>query len=77
MTVTGHGAGHIDPVHEASAEQRTQGIGVIGKNNLSHLGLRVADRPRHLEVFRISHVSELGVSPAAADGILRNKYDWR
>jgi len=42
----GHGAGEIDPVHEASAEERVEGIGVVGQNDLDHLGDRFAHGAR-------------------------------
>jgi hypothetical protein len=40
----GHGAGKIDPMHEPSTQQGSQRVGVVGQNNLGHLGLRVSDR---------------------------------
>ena len=42
MAMSGHRAGHIDPMHEPAAQQRVQGVGVVGQNNLSHLRLRIA-----------------------------------
>src|SRR5579864_2721351 len=46
MTVRGHGAGEIDPVHQASAEQGGERVGVVGQNDFGHLGLRIANRTR-------------------------------
>jgi hypothetical protein len=39
MTVSGHGAGEIDKVHETTAEKIAQGVGVVGQDDLCHLRL--------------------------------------
>src|SRR5579872_37903 len=44
MTMRCHSSRKVDPVHQASAKQRAERVGVVGKNNLSHLGLRIAHR---------------------------------
>ncbi len=46
----GHGAGQIDPVHEASAEQGAERIGVVRQDDFGHLGLRIADRAGHQRI---------------------------
>ena len=40
VAIGGHGAGEIDKVHQAAAEQIAQSIGVVGQDNLGHLRLR-------------------------------------
>ena len=42
VSVSGEGAGDVDPMHEASAEQGVEGIGVVGENDFGHLGLGLA-----------------------------------
>src|SRR5258706_11032951 len=42
VPMSSHGACHIDPVHEASAEESIERIGVVGENDLRHLRLRIA-----------------------------------
>ena len=37
VTVRSECAREIDPVHEASAEQRSQRVGVVGQHNLDHV----------------------------------------
>jgi hypothetical protein len=39
VPVGGHGAGHIDEVHQPSAQQIAQRVGVVGQDEFSHLGL--------------------------------------
>ncbi len=46
VTMCSHGAGEVDPVHEASAEKRIQRIGIVRQNDLGHFRDRFADRPR-------------------------------
>ena len=41
VAVGGHGAGEVDEVHQAAAEQVAEGVGIVGQNDLSHLRLRV------------------------------------
>src|SRR6185437_5079648 len=38
------GARHIDPMHQAPAEEGAKRISVVGQNNLNHLGLRIGYR---------------------------------
>ena len=39
VAIGGDGAGEVDEVHEAAAEQIAEGVGVVGEDDLSHLGL--------------------------------------
>jgi hypothetical protein len=39
MAVGGDGADDVDEVHEPSAEQVSEGVGVVGENDLGHLRL--------------------------------------
>jgi len=55
MAMTGESSGDIDQMHEASAEQIAQRIGVVRKDNFHHLRLRFAHRARQKSVFRICH----------------------
>ena len=44
VAMRGHGAGQIDPVHQASAQQGGERIGVIRQNDFRHFGLRIPHR---------------------------------
>src|SRR5215469_6519144 len=55
VPVSRHRPCHVDPVHQASAEQRAQGIGIVWKHNLGHFRLRVANRPWHPQIIFVSH----------------------
>src|SRR3954469_15246609 len=39
VTVRGHGGGDVDEVHEASAKQIAERIGIVGEDDLRHLRL--------------------------------------
>ena len=39
VAIGGNRAREVDEVHETAAEQVTEGVGVVGKNDFSHLGL--------------------------------------
>ena len=43
VPIGGHGAGQVDEVHQASAEQIAERVGVVGQDDLSHLRLRAGD----------------------------------
>src|ERR1035437_9349170 len=45
VTVSSHGAGEVDPVHEASAKKRVQRIGVVRQHELGHFRDRFAHWP--------------------------------
>jgi hypothetical protein len=36
VTVSGHSAGKVDPMHKPSAEQSAQGISIVGQNDFCH-----------------------------------------
>ena len=55
VTIGGHGAGEVDEVHEAAAEQVAQGVGVVGQDDLSHLRLRAGDGARNRVGFSGTH----------------------
>ncbi len=40
VAIGGDGPSEVDEVHEAAAEEIAQGVGVVGEDDLSHLGLR-------------------------------------
>ena len=44
MPVRRHGAGDVDQVHEASAQQVAERVGIVGQYHLCHLRLRFAHR---------------------------------
>jgi len=46
VAVSGHGGGNIHPVHETSAKEAVEGIGVIGEDEFRHFRLRIADGAR-------------------------------
>src|ERR1700675_3768729 len=41
VPMRGHGRGHVDPVHKTSADEGIERVGVVGEDDLRHLGLRV------------------------------------
>ena len=43
MAIGSHGAGEIDKVHQTSAEKIAQRVGVVGQDDLGHLGLGAGD----------------------------------
>src|SRR6201998_1551580 len=49
VVIGGEWAGQVDEVHQAAAEEVAQGVGVVGQDDLSHLGLR-AGYGAHLRV---------------------------
>ena len=67
MTMRRHGAGHINPVHQSSAEQGPKRVGVVRQNNLGHLRLRITDGPRHHQVIISFHKLALAVSSGWTD----------
>ena len=74
MTVRGHGGGQVNPVHEASAEQRSQRISVVGQNNLRHLRLRIAHRTgQQVQSPGLTHEVALKLISAGAEWTLRSK----
>ena len=68
VTVRSHGAGEIDPVHQTSAEQGRERIGVVGQDDFRHRGLRIADRAGGQGV--ICHVVVLFLGGLWFDGTL-------
>jgi hypothetical protein len=71
MPVRRHGSCYIDQMHQASAQQISELIGVIGQNHFRHLRLRFAHRAR-LQITVVSvHVNI--VSPAAGENIREKK----
>ena len=44
MTICGDGTNDVDEVHEATAEEVSEGVGVVGKDDLGHLGLGACNR---------------------------------
>ena len=61
-----HSCGYINQVHEASAKQVAQRVGVVGQDYLRHLGLRIANRPwRKMLLIAVGvYIGHLVESPA-------------
>ena len=68
-----HRAGEIDPVHESSAQQSSQWIGIVGEDDFIHLRLRIPDWAGHHEVFPLFHSFVLEVRFDTAACVLRGR----
>ena len=55
VPIGGHGAGEIDKVHQATAQQVAQCVGVVGQDELSHLRLGAGYRARNRVVLGGTH----------------------
>jgi hypothetical protein len=55
VAISGHGSDEVDKVHEAAAEQVAEGVGVVGQDELGHLGLRFGDFADRQGVARKFH----------------------
>jgi hypothetical protein len=69
VAVGGERSGEIDPVHETAAQQVVQGIGIVGKNNLIHLRLRIDNGARGEIAIGIHAVAPAG----SGDEFLRRR----
>jgi hypothetical protein len=56
MTVSGHGASYVDPVHEAAAEKGAERVGVVREHDLRHFRLRVSHWPRFHKIVLFASV---------------------
>jgi hypothetical protein len=71
VAIGGHGAGEIDEVHEASAEQVAQRVGVVGQDDLSHLRLRAGDGAGRRVELIILHGTHAALAPLPCE------WTWR
>ena len=55
VAIGSHGSGEIDKVHQATAQQIAQGVGVVGQDDLSHLRLGAGHGARTLVVLGGTH----------------------
>ena len=55
VAIGGDGAGEIDEVHQATAEEVAERVGVVGEDNLSHFGLGAGHRADKRVGFSRAH----------------------
>ncbi len=55
VPIGGDGAGEVDEVHQAAAEQIAKRVGVVGEDDFSHLGLRAGNSTDERVGFSRAH----------------------
>jgi len=56
MPVSRHGAGQVDEVHQSSAQQVAERVGVVGQDDFGHFRLRIGDQSRRHRGFGGTHL---------------------
>jgi hypothetical protein len=68
VAIGGHGPDEVDKVHQAAAEQVAEGVGVVGQDELGHLGLGFGDFADRQGVSREFHwIARFQVVPCGSD----------